>query len=373
MRGGRFSLPLPPSTDSCPFYRLAPLASLSGPARGAVLEKVARRLVEETQGVATTDATGGGCFNGKKRSRYQGEFDFAVGGRRFEVKSAKLTPHQNGRPNVWGAEWSEVKPLLHDVLLLVLYTPLGIYVFEHDGHFGVCRKGRKHALGGVSIKVYGGKHESAEGGVRCVHEKLGSMFRAHLSFPELLSKYGDLLSTTTTHDAYVDTPLNLLSCSDRGLVLEDLVRRVVSSRTGVDTHDAEATSLCVNGTRRSRQCADYDFLFSGRRIEVKSAQVRFLEIRQQWCAHWSKINPGCHDTLILVLYTPFGIGIYEHDGQLGFGASRGKPRRRRKGVRVLGPSRETGIHEAVRVIRGKMRSMLIDFLHFHDHPPPPVT
>lgn len=139
-------------------YDGVPLATLSSKARGDIMEVVAMRIMEEKMGEKAQTPTSGTCVNGSKRGRNSEEYDFLIAGRRVEVKSAQLK--WNTHKRYWWVNWQHIKRDAYDDLLLVLYTPLGVYLFLHDHTYGVTTNGKsQHACGG-SIYVWGRRNEA---------------------------------------------------------------------------------------------------------------------------------------------------------------------------------------------------------------------
>jgi hypothetical protein len=138
-------------------YVGVPLSTLSN--RGEVLERVVRRFLEHSTEESTTDPVAGTNISGKKRGRNSAPYDFLVGDQRVEVKTAQLT--WDTFTNYWYASWRSVKVNEHDALYLALYTPSGVYIFKHDGKFGVSKDGRTQSTLGGKIKAYGPYRESS--------------------------------------------------------------------------------------------------------------------------------------------------------------------------------------------------------------------
>ena len=137
-------------------YVDVPLSTLSN--RGYVLEHVVRRFLKHSTGNSTTDPVLGTTISGKKRGRNTAPYDFLLGDRRVEVKSAQLCWNKALR---WEAVWCNIKPIEHDDLYLALYTPSGVFVFKHDSKFGISTHGKHQAASGGRIWVVGAHHESS--------------------------------------------------------------------------------------------------------------------------------------------------------------------------------------------------------------------
>ena len=158
-------------------YVGVPLSNLSN--RGDVLERVVRRFLEHITGESTTDPDLGTDISGKRRGRNNAPYDFLLGDRRMEVKSAQLRWDQRR----WLAHWSAVKPNEHDDLYLVLYTPSGVFVFKHDGKFGISKVGKAQAAMGGAVAIHGPVHESSVSkATEVVLEKMRPMFVTCLKY-----------------------------------------------------------------------------------------------------------------------------------------------------------------------------------------------
>jgi hypothetical protein len=183
-------------------YKGVPLATHSSKARGDILERVARRVMEKTMGMKSYDPSPGVRVNGRKRGRSSETYDFRIAGRRIEAKSSQLLwDRQHTR---WVAQWQSIKRDEYDDLLLLLYTPTGLYMFLHDHTYGVSTHGKKqHACGGVVTVCASRNEPSISAATDAIRAKLASMHYASIDF----SEFEDLVTTTTTHDAYDGVPL----------------------------------------------------------------------------------------------------------------------------------------------------------------------
>ena len=171
----------------------------------------------------------------------------------------------------------------------------------------------------------------------------------------LLRDYVDA-KRTGTHDTYVGVPLANLSLKARGDALENVVRRVLEQRAGEAATDPLA-STTVSGHKRGRNQAACDFGLCGRRVEVKSAQLKWDQRR--WMTEWQNIKPDEHDDLYLALYTPSGVYIYLHDGVYGVSTS-GKAQEASGGkVQARGPCSEPSIAKATASVCEKLAPMLV--------------
>ena len=168
---------------------------------------------------------------------------------------------------------------------------------------------------------------------------------------------------TGTHDAYVGVPLADLSAATRGDALECVVRRVLEQRAGEAATDPVA-STNVSGHKRGRNSAAYDFELCGRRVEVKSSQLKWNNNKRRWRADWKAIKPDEHDDLYLALYTPSGVYIYLHNGVYGV-TTNGKAQAAIGGkVQAYGSRSEPSIAKATTVVCKKLETMLVAHLAY---------
>ena len=131
-------------------YKGVPLATHSSKARGDILERVARRVMEKTMGETACDPSSSVRVNGSKRGRNSGAYDFMIGGRRVEAKSSQLK--WNSHMKHWKTHWQNIKRDEYDDLLLILYSPVGVHLFLHDHTYGVSTNGKsQHACGGTVV------------------------------------------------------------------------------------------------------------------------------------------------------------------------------------------------------------------------------
>ena len=104
-----------------------------------------------------------------------------VAGQRVEVKSAQLVFDKNNQ--CWQAKFANVKPDEYDDLYLALYTPSGVYIYKHDGEYGMSTNGQAQESSGGKVQVRGPSHTpDIEQATAAIHAKLATMFLAHLAY-----------------------------------------------------------------------------------------------------------------------------------------------------------------------------------------------
>jgi hypothetical protein len=169
------------TTTTYDVYNGVPLATHSPKARGDILERVARRVMENEMGETACDPAAGVCVNGSKRGRSSKTYDFMIAGRRVEVKSAQLSWVRHHK--CWEALWRNIKRVEYDILLLVLYTPVGLYMFLHDDNYGVSTSGKSQRSSGGRVFVCGPKNEpSISASTDAILKKMEHMHYASLAY-----------------------------------------------------------------------------------------------------------------------------------------------------------------------------------------------
>jgi hypothetical protein len=147
------------TTKGADAYDEAPLAALSGSARGTALEVLVRQVLEAL-GKPTADADGGVDCAGNKLAKCRTTSDFKVGDKRCEAKSSLMSWVKANR--YFEINFACVKAGLHDRLFLAFMTPEAVHVFEYAGDRGRCKVGVATEAKGETIvfTANGGKHGS---------------------------------------------------------------------------------------------------------------------------------------------------------------------------------------------------------------------
>eukprot|EP00933_Yihiella_yeosuensis_P069534 TRINITY_DN7617_c0_g1_i6.p1 TRINITY_DN7617_c0_g1~~TRINITY_DN7617_c0_g1_i6.p1 ORF type:complete len:262 (-),score=15.66 TRINITY_DN7617_c0_g1_i6:177-962(-) len=125
---------------SCGTFYGKPLAAMSGPQRGKVIQDIVLHvdmLINASS--CFRPAVRGICVDGRPRPQHCAPYDWMRDGRRIECKSAKLL--HVSRSQHWSFIFQNVKLCSFDELLLALYTPVGIYIYRHDLKLGLSTTG----------------------------------------------------------------------------------------------------------------------------------------------------------------------------------------------------------------------------------------
>lgn len=135
-------------------YTGVPMACMSPQRRGIVIEQIARA----TETVTTTTP--------KKTTRSRSSYDWMRGGVRVECKSAQLSWNKG-----WLVHFKNIKQHHHDVLVLCLYLPTGIIVFECFGKPPLYGQGGVQEAKGKCLLLRAGKIDSKDA-IKSITEKL---------------------------------------------------------------------------------------------------------------------------------------------------------------------------------------------------------
>eukprot|EP00927_Polykrikos_kofoidii_P008114 TRINITY_DN13360_c0_g1_i2.p1 TRINITY_DN13360_c0_g1~~TRINITY_DN13360_c0_g1_i2.p1 ORF type:complete len:441 (+),score=23.63 TRINITY_DN13360_c0_g1_i2:85-1407(+) len=321
-------------THSC--FAGIPLSSISGSRRGDILADVARMVATEMDSRAKiSDPISGKCCDGRLRGKNNSEYDWLWDSRRVECKSSQMrwcAFHQH-----WCFSFTAVKlrfegtrsSAVFDELILILYTPERLYFYKHDFLHRVSSQGLKTSSSGHGILLSGPKYEQ---NWRIALEVIladldadtnGCMFMSSLSLEDdmVTSALATRGVDAETSLAYNNVPLAQLSAKARGDRIEELARAVDAMIHSDAQIEDPVLGFCVDGSRRSKGNAGYDWRRNGRRIECKSGQLRWCRFSRVWKVSFRGIKMALEgvrpspafDELQLALYSPIGIHILEHN------------------------------------------------------------
>ncbi|CAE8599868.1 unnamed protein product [Polarella glacialis] len=353
----RFKEILDYRTVTAKTYQGLPLADLSSASRFSIRESLVRGLDEKLHpGSVFQDAERGRCVDGRIRCRGNLQYNWQRDGTRVQLKSAQMKWNKTHR--LWLVQFQNVKLQEDDAatsnfdeLLLALYTPRGILVYQHDLKHCLSAEGLKTDVSGSSIYVCGptGQTDWSQA-LDAILQKLDAsacQFLGNLSLKdELLSELAaDRLQTSL--QVFKDLPLADLSSKARGDRLEALVCAV----------DSLLHPDCMN-----KDAADaFDWLRGGARIKCKGAQLCWSRSKQNWQVGFYNIKlqafgireMAAFDELLLALYTPRGLFIYKHDLEFAVSTQGVLTATHGHVVRIRGPKGEQNWQVALEAILTK--------------------
>ena len=123
--------------------------------------------------------------------------------------------------------------------------------------------------------------------------------------------------------AYASNPLAKVSHSQRGLMLEGFAWQVLEKvhLKGTCEHaNKRSQRLCAGGRR-----SEFDFLFMGRRLELKTSQLCYCAYKMCWRVRFLGVKLATDgyrahqpfDDLYLLIFAPDGFYLIKHDLQTG--------------------------------------------------------
>lgn len=349
-------------------YAGNPLAAMSFARRGLLLQEWGRHvLASKNPNLSVAPAALGRCINGRKRSTHNAKYDMLLGDKRVELKSAQLAWNQGG--HTWEATWRAVKfPFLYhrrtasfDDLYLTLFTPTGLYLFQHDLKTAISSDGIRTAELGHRIKVAAGKQAtSCEAATAAVLHKLcsqgGCVQVGHGQVSDSIVQEL-LLSHQIFGDAfYHGTPLAFLNGTARGLLIQELMCEIDKSVNAASIFTLPKDQPTYRGMEHLRGSANttVDWIRDGLRVEAKHARLCFDTKAQRWQCGFYAIKVELFDELWLALYSPEGIDIYLHNPSLNLTSTGVRTENVGHRIFLYGPAHELDPGRALEAIRSKL-------------------
>ena len=115
-----------------------------------------------------------------------------------------------------------------------------------------------------------------------------------------------------TAEIYNNHPLAIMNSKRRSMVPEDWARKMLEETTTNCLIQDPVPGKCVNGRKRSIHNCEYDFLLNGRRVEVKSSQLRWSP-DGTWKVAFQGLKFGAFDDLYLVIFSPKWLDLIKLD------------------------------------------------------------
>jgi len=172
----------------------------------------------------------------------------------------------------------------------------------------------------------------------------------------------ELKYRTVTATTFEGKPLARHDVTTRSRALTQFARRC-----DADSHpqsiivDAVAESLCVNGHRRAKVQAEYDWQRDGTRVACKSAQLRWHAHNHRWELAFrnvpfaiENVRETGFDELLLVAYTPTGVLLFRHDMKTGVSTNGRRTAATGHYIIFAGVRHETDWRAALDAIQEKM-------------------
>ena len=330
-----------PSSDGAREYLAAPYATVSK--RGFVFERVVAEFLRR-RGHAVE-----GCPLDEQR-----RYDLLLDGvQRVEVKSAQVCMRRTTYSEQWTWRLANCKWDVFDRLFLIMYVPTGLYIYEYDDALAKTAmlnrttQGWLHSYVGHALQISAPNRVSFADAVADIQARLSPMLAGVVAFDDPAYDAVWRVDRPTSIDvAYEHTPLAHHTSQKCGIVLENVARRFVELSRGVKTSDPPSR--------------DFDWWEGNLRVEAKSARI---VLHKASCSdnHYSltfqKLRRAHFDRLILVLFAPEGLHIYEHDAETFV-----YPCGRYKHVRLT--ARADGVDGALESFRARLAPFALCFIPF---------
>ena len=357
-----------------------PLARIDEKRRGMLLESFTRSTLERMYPhLCSEDAVSSLTrVNGSQRG--SAEWDFTLGGKRIELKTAMLGFDSTRK--YWLVTFKSIKlgqgghrqEQPFDDLYLLIYTPDEFYLVKHDLETGLAKAGTLTKSAGHDIRIRGEHGQTswkeATGTIVNKLTRTGAcelVVRIEKNHPTVSALYADLqLKALSSHDrAYEGVPMSNLRTGIRASRIQQIALEFDKLRNPDGVFASAAGELSSNGNRRGSRNAAVDWIRSGVRVELKYAKVCFNPSRNRWGCQFCNIkdepldasNRVYFDELWLAMYSPCSLDIFRHAGYRSQLVSRGvRTEEDGKNITVRGSIRDICVANAVQRMKMKLEA-----------------
>ena len=125
------------------------------------------------------------------------------------------------------------------------------------------------------------------------------------------------IHTSATAAAFAGCNLSLITPQIRGHILEDLGRTIYERHHLSSRITDPIPGYRCNGSRRSSNQAEFDWMCDKTRVQCKSGQLSRSNPSSAWRCDFVNIKADMYDELFLVLYTPKKLHFICHNGYTG--------------------------------------------------------
>ena len=317
--------------------------------RGFILEGVGRKVYQQRYPNSNiTDPVPGKRCDGMRRGQKQAEFDWMCDSTRVQCKSGQL--HRDQTINAWRCNFYNIKPAMLDELFLVLYTPMKLHFVCHDGHTGLVSTGSATASRGYQLTYV------APASITCpslatswilqrMQQRSCSIIRslstASQDVVQKVNSVVDTLKYQLERSAYEHHPLEGITPTRRGLIVQDIVQQVDQWHHNIFTCTEPRSS-------------PFDWLREDLRVECKHTRMAWYTHKNIWFCRFSGVKMDCFDMLYLALDTPAGIHIFKFRGPKYLSSTGVAERCEGKNIQIYGPRNETSWSVALDDIMNKL-------------------
>ena len=300
-------------------YAGTPVSGLGITQQGKVGELWARDVLQEQNpGTKISEPELGICCNGRRRGSNMTSYDFRLGSRRVEIKSSRMTwTSAKGLRlrSFWSLQFANVKlpygkrpEAAFDDLYLVIMSPWGLHLIQHDAVTGVCTCGKTTEVGGHMIRVNGSVSAHSWDDALdeilhklCVRGACKVLDEKPLSALDLKKILGQTVSPGRAVAAKI--PMYSMSVGKRGKRIQEVGHAI----------DRRLHPHCVFSLEEGncgQANAPADWVRDTIRVELKSCGLTFDRSNNLWRCFFQRIKPGLFDELWLAIYTSVGIHYY---------------------------------------------------------------
>ena len=345
-------------------YAGTPAGRIKKNEQGRIGKAWARKVLQEQNPKSEIlEPEPGTCSVGRRRrGSYQAEYDFVLDGRKVQVKSARMTWVSTSQGGYWLLRFKAVKlpygeraRAAFDDLYLVIMSPEGMHLIQHDLVTGISTCGKSTEIGGHVITVYGST------GTNCWEDALNEMLEKlcvrggcrvvdEQPFSEL--KLEEMLSNRVSpgEAAVAGLPTSSMSGEKRG-------KRIQEIGLAIDRRlHPRSDFTCVKGNCYANAPVDWVRDTSG--VKLKSCRFTFCRSKNLWQCSFQRIKPDLFDELWLAIYTSIGIHYYHCKSckSLGFCKVGVATKVHGHNLPFCGPRGELNPLAALKTIQTKMRS-----------------
>ncbi|CAE7894339.1 unnamed protein product, partial [Symbiodinium microadriaticum] len=305
-------------------YAGHPLSGMSPCKRGMFLKGLCKSvLTSASPHLQLEEPVPGTSVNGQRRSEQQASWDWTLGGRKVQCKTARLVWLATDR--TWSVNFGAVKfaeagtrtNASFDDLYLVLDAPDSVHILKHDLRTGVVRSGKQTAARGHRIVVRG-KMGTVDWRPACetILQKLcvengqcETIEQVFLADRRLQAG----LCQAEEEDLYQRAPLSHATPSFRAKQIETMGFEIDQKLNPASTVIRQGHASPFGWIRDSVRVE----LKHGRLVKTKDGRWRcsFSNIQ---CAKEGVRETNAFDELWLALYSPVGIDFFQTSGQLRY-------------------------------------------------------
>jgi len=158
-------------------YKNIPLSNLNNKVRGDIIELITKEYFKK-EGVSIDEPDECLSINGTKCGKSTREYDAKVWDDKTEIKSSQFQYHKGA----WVLKFRHVKIENYNLLVLVAYTPYGLFFYNHDGKLGFGDNGKNTKTNGRSISIRSNGGGDLMNAWNNMKEKLKPMYMGCIEF-----------------------------------------------------------------------------------------------------------------------------------------------------------------------------------------------